>query len=363
MKTWIASLVVVLCASALPATAQDTRGASSVPTPRTLTVGDLPDPYPWGSKIARGALVPLEFSVDLDRLAPLGTTPGNGAVWFADFSKNIGPRISEYEAAQSSTMMWQENGRDRKILPPDHPLLLEAEPAVDQGRWSFYPDVYPWTGPSTPIANLLFALQLGRSWIARGQQATDPERAVEDYRRTVRLGRLLLQDDVTLIQNLIGTHLVRTGVDAIYRQARERGDGATAAFAALVLQDCAVLRIEMTRRFQDIAKFSDFVARIDAEDGSDHIELRLPDDRLAALVTAATEDPSRALRIESTTPLWITSHMGTESQREIAERVFARLVDDPDPLVAAAAADLTSREFDPLDLEAHWGIPAPSNGQ
>jgi len=197
--------------------------------------------------------------------------------------------------------------------------------------------------------------------VARGQNVADDGLALEDYRRSIRLGRLLLQDDVIYIQNLIGIHLVRTGAEAIYRFARERGDGATAAFAALVLQDCAVLRLEGYRRFRDIAIFSDFVARLDTENEGDQIELRLPDDRLAVLVKIATEDPNRPFRIESTTPLWITSHIGTAQQRELAGKTLGGLVDDPDDLVATAAAELRARTFDPQDIESHWRISKAAN--
>ena len=363
MKTLHSLFTVILISSAIPTTAQDPRPISSVPTPPPLSVADLPDPYPWGARIGRSEFVPLQFSVDLDRLAPLGTSSGNGAEWFADFSKIIGPRVSEYQTAQSSTVTWRDDGRDREVLPPAHKLLLEAESYVDTSQWSFYPEVYPWTGPSTPIANLLFALQLGRSWVARGQNSADDALALEDYRRSIRLGRLLLQDDVIYIQNLIGIHLVRTGAEAIYLFARERGDGATAAFAALVLQDCAVLRLEGYRRFNEIAIFSDFVARLDTEDDGDRIELRLPDDRLDVLVRIATEDPNRSFRIEATTPLWITSHIGTARQRELAGKTLGGMVDDPDDLVATAAAELMVRTFDAKDIESHWQISKPAHSR
>lgn len=69
----------------------------------------------------------------------------------------------------------------------------------------------------------------------------------------------------------------------------------------------------------------------------------------------ASSDPSRALRIEAVTPLWITSHIGTDSQRKIASDVLAKLANDSDELVAAAAGLMLDRPFDADELEAYWG--------
>ena len=332
----------------------------AAPAPPALSTADLPDPYPWPSHIFTDDPVPLDFEVDLDLLAPLGTRPDNGALWFAHFSKRIGDRIEQVEAAQASARPWTSHDKEHQVLPPDHPLLLEAEPWIECASWSFYPEVWSWQGGPTPISNLLFALQLGRSWVARGEQAEDPAAALADYRRTIRLGRLLLQDDVVYIQNLVGVALVRVGVEAIYGHARARGDGATAALAALAIQDCTALRLELTRRFQRMLVFMDFVARVPLADGGSRTELRLPDQRLDDLVRTATSDPCRALRIEVATPLWITSHLGTEAQRAKARETLAAMTNDPDELVATAARLAADRTFDADQLEAHWTGAEPT---
>lgn len=345
-------LIVVLVVSATPGAIE---ADSAVPEPTEVSMADLPESYPWATHIVADDPVPLEFSVDLDLLAPLGARTGNGAIWFAAFAKNIGDRRDEVEAAQASAVAWEYHGKARKVLPPDHALLIEAEPWMDLAVWSFYPEVWDWQGGPTPISNLLFALQLGRSWIARGQTAKGADAAMADYRRTIRLGRLLLQDDVVYIQNLIGIALVRNGAEAIYDDARSRGDGATAALAALVLQDCTALRLELMRRFQRLQVFNDFVARFDAGDGERRTELRLPDGRFETVVETALADPSRALRIEAVTPLWITSHLGTETQRAVAKDTLASLRGDPDELVSTAVKLMLDRPFIADEVEAHWG--------
>ena len=95
--------------------------------------------------------------------------------------------------------------------------------------------------------------------------------------------------------------------------------------------------------------------RVETSDGESRTELRLPDSRFEIVVKTASSDPSRALRIEAVTPLWITSHIGTDSQRKIAGDVLAKLADDPDELVAAAAGLLLESPFDSDELEAYWG--------
>lgn len=346
-------LPAILCLSlVVPASAVD---GPAVPAPAPFTLADLPDPYPWPSRVFNEEPIALEFRVDLDLLAPLGIKAGNGAVWFADFAKNIGERQGEVESAQADTRRWEFYGKERTVLPPDHPLLLEAEAWVDLATWSFYPEIWPWQGGSTPIPNLLFALQLGRSWVARGQGADDPVLALADFRRTIRLGRLLCQDDVVFIQNLIGVALIRNGAEAIFDLSRSNDDGVTAALAALVINDCTALRLEQTRRFQRIAVFPDFVARIEEPDGGSRTELRLPDERFDIIVQTATVDPFRALRMEAAIPLWITSHLGTPRQRTTALEILNQLQSDQDPLVAAAAEEVLGRTFNAEELEAHWG--------
>ena len=326
-----------------------------VPEPPEISVADLSDPFPWPTRIFADDPVALEFSVDLDLISPLGTKEGNSAPWFAAFAKNIGDRRGEVEVAQEIAVDWEYHGKVRKVFPPDHPLLLEAESWIDHADCSFYPDVWPWQGGPTPISNLLFALQLGRSWVARGQAADDATQAMADYRKTIRFGRLLLQDDVVQIQNLIGIALIRNGAEAIFEHARTQGDGATAALAALVLQDCTALRLELTRRFQRLLVFIDFVSQVETSDGGRRVELRLPEGRLEILVKTASEDPCRALRIEAVTPLWITSHIGTESQKKIAGDTLAELREDPDGLVATAANLMLEQTFVADELEAYWG--------
>jgi hypothetical protein len=72
---------------------------------------------------------------------------------------------------------------------------------------------------------LLLAITLAKSWAARAETATEPALAKEDCRRAVRLGRLILQDDVTLIANRIGLACVRYGATGHSRRRTGRHGG------------------------------------------------------------------------------------------------------------------------------------------
>ena len=104
-----------------------------------------------------------------------------------------------------------EGREGRMILQVHDELLLEAEPWVDLAVMHFYPDVFPMEGAETRITNLLFMLTMARSWTARGVDADDPDQGLEDCRRAIRLGRLLRQEDVVIINDLVGLACIHIG--------------------------------------------------------------------------------------------------------------------------------------------------------
>jgi hypothetical protein len=190
---------------------------ASVPAPRRIALKALAVP-PWGSGDASNW--PVRFRTDLDLLAPLGTGTANAAEWFVAFTKRGGPRASEGEAAMKRAVVGP--GDLGKVLPPNDPLLLEAEPWCDQAKMRFYPDLLPIQGWTTPIGNLLLTVTFARSWVARGMAATDPEKAMDDFRRAMRLGRLVRQEDAVLIADLIGMACIRIAAQGMYDLAVKR---------------------------------------------------------------------------------------------------------------------------------------------
>jgi hypothetical protein len=298
---------------------------ANVPNPLPLMLGDLPTPRCWGCTWAK--YHPAEFQLDLDYLAPLGDGPANAALWFRDFEKSAGARYAEdYRARLVET----DVGR---VLPGDDPLLREAEPWVDQARCRFYPDVWEARGLDFPIPNLLFMLNLARAWVARGHEAEDRFLAKEDYRRAVRLGRLLRQDDVTIIQDLVAIACIRIGAEALYEEARREGDGAMMVATALVLTDKDAMRSIAARN----TTTTEFVYRgLDRDDLGDW-HLATTDGSVDAVVELAREVPDRRFRMDALMALRIVRHLGTATQREAVDDVLEELAASEDEMTAEMA--------------------------
>ena len=182
----------------------------------------------------------MRFQTDLDLIAPLGDGIGNAAEFFALFEKQRGPRAADAEAVARRV---ERRGDIGMVVAAADELLLEAEPWVDQATMSFYPDVFPMEGTGTRITNLLVMLTMARSWTARGVDADDPERGLDDCRRAIRLGRLLRQEDVVIINDLVGLACIHIGTRGVYRIARRQGDTELALLASIVLGEVAPQRM------------------------------------------------------------------------------------------------------------------------
>ncbi len=321
-----ATLAASVGAAAAAAVAAPVPPAATVPPPRPCDLAKLEIPC-WACPEAQEW--PLRFRTDLDMLAPLGTGTANAATWFAALSRPDGARLAEAEAALARRT---EVGDAGLVLPPDDPLLLEAEPWCDQATMRFYPDVYPVQGFQTRIPHLLLAISLARSWIARGQAATSFDAAMADFRRVVRLGRLFRQDDVASTPDLIGLACIRIGAQAIYDRARAEGHTDLALLAAVVAGEAAPQRLLFAAR----------TAAIDmlpyghkASDGS--WTLDLPETRFAAIRSAATSAPDRRFRLEAAAYLRVVVAAGPQAMRAQARATLEQLQRSDDPIVASDA--------------------------
>ncbi|MBW3672162.1 MAG: hypothetical protein KY432_10895 [Acidobacteria bacterium] len=215
---------------------------------RQISLEEIPAPYNWADEVAYRLQTELDFHVDLDLLAPLGTGENNAAVFFRDFARVGGKRAAEI-GGRLEGVMYEGVGTGYAF---DDAFVAEAEQWIENGTMSFYPEVWNLEGPQTNIPNLLFFMKLGRTWIARGHRAETPQPALDDYRRVIRLGRLVRQDDVTLIQDLIGIALIRLGSEAIYELAREQGDAEAMLIAGLAMQDVAGIRNQTKYRMKNL---------------------------------------------------------------------------------------------------------------
>ena len=273
---------------------------------------------------------PVRFRTDLDLLAPLGTGTANAAIWFKDFAKPNGSRWAEAKAAMERLVKGPDGVGD--VLPPDDPLLLEAEPWCDQATMRFYPDIYPMKGWETQIPNLMFQLTFARSWLARGMTASDPAKAMDDFRRVIRMGRLLRQEDVTIINDLVGLACIRIGTQGIYDLAIKREDARTALVAAVVVGEAAPQRLVGTQRLTktDISPYM-------KKDSSGFPALELPEARLDDIVTVATGGPDRRFRAEAILELGLVRALGTPAQQGKAISVLDQLASGSDQILVEAA--------------------------
>jgi hypothetical protein len=304
--------------------------AAVLPAPKPLTLADVPAPAQW-SRSAFGSQLPkLDFTLDLDHFAPLGDGPANTAIWLRDFARSDGSRAAEVDHSDLVPVSFL--GREQRVYPPDHPLLLEAEPWVDQASCLFYPDIWAAEGAGMPVANLAFAVNLARSWTARGATQKDPLRAREDYRRAIRLGRLLMQEDFVEVQQLVGWACVSFGLRGLNDLARREGDGPMLAATTLALGDYEAMR--------GIAAQWATELRLDtAMRQSWWGGWSLSDDGaiLDRALAHARDNPLHCLRAEAVHTLVALQHVGTDAQREKAAATVAELARGEDARIAALA--------------------------
>jgi hypothetical protein len=320
---------------------------ATVPTPTALQVENLEVPC-WSCPYSNDWA--LRFRTDLDLLAPLGTGAGNAAEWFGAFAKEVGPRRADAAAAMERRI----DGPEwlGKVLPPDDPLLLEAEPWCDQATMAFYPDIFPLDGYATRITNLLLPLNMARSWVARGLAAGDSEAAMADFRRAIRLGRLLRQEDVVVISDLVGLACIHLGTRGVYERALADGDLETALLASVVLGEVPAQRLGTKQRLTS----TDVMDSIRLDDRGE-IDFKLRPGKLDILVETATHAPDRRLRCEAILGLNVVRTLGTPEEGERAHEALQAIEGSADSKVAEGARWSLVNYADTDQLKK-WAVPA-----
>lgn len=301
--------------------------AASVPRPKAAALSALEFPC-WGCPEAQEW--PVAFRTNLDLLAPLGNGPANAGLFYKDFAKPGGSRYAEAAALMDRRV--EGPPALGKILPPNDPLLLEAEPWCDQATMRFSPDFFPLEGTDTRLPNLLVPLTFARSWVARGLAQEDPERAMDDFRRAIRLGRFFRQEDTTIIADLVGLACIRHGAQGVYDFARRTGDAPLALVAATVLGEHAPQRLRTAERVTK-AELRPYVR----ESAGGELNLALPDSRLDAIVAMATGEADVRFRGEGILALAMVGTLGTEARRERALATLNELARSKDARVSALA--------------------------
>ncbi len=316
----------LLRGSGVPVAAGPAAPPATVPAPHPCDLAKLAIPC-WSCPVAEKW--PLRFVTDLDMLAPLGTGRGNAAAWFAAFSKRDGARAAEGVAAMARRIDRPPVG---PVLPAGDPLLREAAPWCDQATMRFYPDFLPLEGYRTPIPNLLLMLTFARSWIAEGMATPDFDVAMADFRRVIRLGRLLRQEDAVLINDLVGLACIRIGAEAIYDRARKDGRTDLALLAAVVAGEAPPQKYLSAARVTAV-EVGPYLAK--GTDGK--FSLTLPAKRLEAIEEMAASCPDRRFRGEAILDLRLVAALAPEALRERAGTLLDKLAADRDPVVSATA--------------------------
>jgi len=300
---------------------------AAVPAPTEFQAADLEVPC-WSCPDAKNWS--LRFQTDLDLLAPLGTGAANAAEWFALFEKNVGPRFTEATAAMERRI--ERTDWVGKTLPLDDPLLLEAERWCDQATMDFYPGIFPLDGYGTRITNLLLPLNMVRSWVARGLAAESSEAAMTDFRRAIRLGRLLRQEDVVVITDLVGLACIHLGTRGIYERALADGDLELALLASVVLGEVAPQRLG-TKKHLTATDLVDSFFR----DDHGEIVFRLKPGKFDAIVEAAEGAPDRRMQCEALIGLNIILNLGAPEESERAFEVLSEIAGDADRKISDGA--------------------------
>ena len=317
-----------------------------VPAPAPVEISTLEIPC-WSCGESKEWAV--RFRTDLDLLAPLGNGPANAADYFKDFTKvPEGPRYQEFVQARKAAVAGPDWLGD--VLPPDHPLLGEAEPWCDQATMRFYPDIYPLEGYRTRIPNLLHMLHLAKGWVARGMATEELDAALDDFRRAIRLGRLLRQEDGVIISDLVGLACIRFGAEGIYRRSVAAGDLERAVIASVVVGEVAPQRLITSERITSAAVTAR--ATID-EEGL--VDLRLDNEGLERAIEVAATGPDRRFRAEAIVMLSFVRHLGTPGQQTRAAEVLDEIAASPDPMIAEAARWSRDTPLGARDVEEMLG--------
>jgi len=293
---------------------------------------------------------PVRFQTDLDLIAPLGDGEANAAEFFSAFEKDRGPR-----AAEAASMMDRRFDRDDDlgmVVAGDDEFLLEAEPWVDQATMRFYPEIFRMEGAQTRITNLLVMLTMARSWAARGVDAEDPDQGLEDCRRAIRLGRLLRQEDVVIINDLVGLACIHIGVRSVYRIAQRDGDPDLALLASVVLGEVAPQRMMTATKITAV----DLAPYLRREQSGTH-RLEMPDRHLDAIMDMAENLSERRFYGEVILTGNVILRLGTPDQRERVLKLMQDLATDEDSIIANFAGWALDNPPTDEDLTAFYPHP------
>lgn len=300
-----------------------------VPAPEPISLEEIPAP----STRSRNPGEHLELL--LDALAPLGTVEGNAAEWLADFVRPGGER---WDGGWRGELVDSQRGR---VFPAGHSILEEAESWTNRARLRLYPDTISIEAPGFGVPFPLFLMRLGRSWWHHGLEAGGEE-GRESFRHAIRLGRLLRQDDVTHIQDVMGLVLIRFGLQGFHELAAREGDAETMLLAASAMAEAELVREPDYRDFDpqiDIA----CGLRTEGRPKLEGVSRRSIEAVLGAVKNGKL---ARRRRVEALPYVRTVMEAGDRRQREEAREALAELAACDDEILAALARGYLEWEWD-----------------
>ena len=264
-------------------------------------------------------------------------------------------------------------GFTTSVLPPDDPLVREAEPWMNHAKCRFYSDEIAMQEQARKRPNLFMALTLGRSWVARGARNGN----LDDLQRAMRLGRLLRQDDVTLDQDETALDLIDTAASAMNGLAVSNRDSKRSAQIGPVIIECATLRLEtfdrqMLLNAGQIPRLSSF-----AKTAADRRFRLAAMRRLDSISAGANTDPQRQAfdalghRSSQLDNVWTLSHLAhrraenpsspatLQNPREIAIAAGETMFQPCRSSACARRAQAAGIGFTLIGLWAQTGVSAP----
>jgi len=187
--------------------------------------------------------------------------------------------------------------------------------------------------------------------VARGEGAEDRDAAMADFRRAIRLGRLLRQEDVVVISDLVGLACIHIATRAVYDRALADGDLELALLASVIIGEVAPQRLGTKKHLTS----TDLVDSIRLEDSGD-MEFRLRTGKLDTVVEAAVGSPDKRFRCEAILGLNIVRTLGTPDERQRATEVLHELAIDGDSAIANGAQWGLDNELNIEQLK-EWAVP------
>ena len=195
----------------------------------------------------------------------------------------------------------------------------------------FYPELFPLEGFQTKLPNLTLALTLARSLAARGQAAKNVDDAMTDFRRVVRLGRLLRQEDAMVINDLVGLATIRIGSEAMYDRARTAGQLELALAAAVIVGEAPAQKLLSGARMTSV-EVVPYLRR-----GPGGSSILIPEGRFESIRKTALDSPDRRFRVLTCASLSLVASFGKGEQQTQAADALKSLAGSADPVIASNA--------------------------